>query len=242
MKTLGSCLGLLALLLLLAWLGLTQTQPALAQPVMPAATHVYDGQHQTVQSTYTTTERGPPASTYDPITQDAIDRWSRGTSTCAKTGTALIYDYNTTPPARSNGVAGASSPATTREQPRGASWRLSSLPGAVVAAKTATGAESALSGALLRNHLRQLEKYGQGGFRELENGRFRYYGNLTPAAKQGEMAGRRLVREWDPGTGATRTWHETLDRSGNIRIVRPETGGPKTHYSFDEFGNFGGAW
>ena len=111
-----------------------------------------------------------------------------------------------------------------------------------VAAKSATGAESALSGSLLRNDLRQLQKYGQGGVRELESGRLRYYGNLTPAAKQGEMAGRRLVREWDPGTGATRTWHETLDRSGGIRIVRPETGGPKTHYSFDEFGNFGGAW
>lgn len=107
---------------------------------------------------------------------------------------------------------------------------------------TATGAESALSGALLKTHLRQLEKYGQGGVRELESGRIRYYGNLTPAAKQGEMAGRRLVREWDPSTGGTRTWHETIDLPGNIRIVRPETGGPKTHYGFDEFGNYGGAW
>lgn len=111
-----------------------------------------------------------------------------------------------------------------------------------VAAKTATGAESSVNGARLGTHLRQLEKYGQGGFRELESGRFRYYGDLSSAAKQGEMAGRRLVREWDPASGATRTWHETLDHSGNVRIVRPETGGSKTHYYFDEFGGYGGAW
>lgn len=110
------------------------------------------------------------------------------------------------------------------------------------AAKTATGAESAVNGARLGTHLRQLEKYGQGGFRELESGRIRYYGDLSPAAKQGEMAGRRLVREWDPASGATRTWHETLDHSGNVRIVRPETGGSKTHYYFDESGGYGGAW
>ncbi len=66
------------------------------------------------------------------------------------------------------------------------------------------------------------EYWYEGGFRELESGRLRYYGNLTPAAKQGEMAGRRLVREWDPGTGATRTWHETLDRgSRELDTVTP---------------------
>lgn len=56
------------------------------------------------------------------------------------------------------------------------------------------------------------------------------------------MVERRLVREWDPASGSTRTWHETIDSSGNIRIVRPETGGTKTHYYFDEYGNYGGAW
>jgi hypothetical protein len=70
----------------------------------------------------------------------------------------------------------------------------------------------------------------------------RYYGDITPAAKPGEMVGRRLVREWDPATDTTRTWHETVDQSGNVRIVRPETGGPKVHYYFDEFGNYGGSW
>lgn len=111
-----------------------------------------------------------------------------------------------------------------------------------MAANTATGAESALSGARLSTHLRQAEKYGQDGFRELESGRFRYYGILTPASKHGEMAGRRLVREWDPASNATRTWHETLDHSGNVRVVRPETGGPKVHHGFDASGNYEGSW
>ncbi len=59
------------------------------------------------------------------------------------------------------------------------------------------------------------------------------------------MAGRRVVREWDPATGAKRTWHETLDHQGNIRQVRPDvkmTGGKKVHYTFDRDGNFTGSW
>ena len=91
-------------------------------------------------------------------------------------------------------------------------------------------------------HLGQLEKYGQAGSKELQGGRIRYYGNLSPTNKPGEMVGRRLVREWDPASGATRTWHETMDGSGAVRIVRPETGGAKIHYFFDEFGGYGGSW
>ena len=111
-----------------------------------------------------------------------------------------------------------------------------------VAAKTASGAESALSGARLGQHLGQLEKYGQAGSKELQSGRIRYYGNLSPANKPGEMVGRRLVREWDPASGAARTWHETMDGSGAVRIVRPETGGAKIHHFFDELGGYGGSW
>jgi len=110
------------------------------------------------------------------------------------------------------------------------------------AAKAASGAESAVNGARLSQDLSQLEKYGQAGSRQLESGRIRYTGNLSPANKPGEMVGRRLVREWDPASGATRTWHETLDGAGNVRIVRPETGGDKVHYFFDVSGNFGGTW
>jgi len=61
-------------------------------------------------------------------------------------------------------------------------------------------------------------------------------------AKGRTMAGRRVVREWDPATNRTRTWHETIDHSGRVRVVRPETGGPKVHYMFDESGNFTGTY
>ncbi len=104
------------------------------------------------------------------------------------------------------------------------------LGGGVAAAELATAsgaseASSALKGEQLRKHLGQLEKYGKAGFKELENGRIRYYGELKRASKAGEMVGRRVVREWDPATNATRTWMETLDHGGRVRIVRPETGG-----------------
>jgi RHS repeat-associated protein len=109
------------------------------------------------------------------------------------------------------------------------------------AAKAASGAESSLQGALLREDLRMTEKYGSGGVRELENGHRRYYGDLRPSRTAGEMGGQRTVREWDPATGAQRTWLETLDQQGRVRIVRPETGGPKTHYYFDQQGGYGGS-
>lgn len=62
------------------------------------------------------------------------------------------------------------------------------------------------------------------------------------AKKPGEMVGRRTVQELDPKTGNLRTWHETLDASGNIRQVRPQLGPDKTHYRFDEHGNYIGEW
>lgn len=110
------------------------------------------------------------------------------------------------------------------------------------AVNEASGAASSLSGARLTEHLRQAEKYGNGGFRQLESGRIRYYGKVDPPRTPGRMAGRRIVREWDPRTGAKRTWNETLDHGGNVRIARPVTGGPKIHYTFDEAGRYGGSW
>lgn len=99
---------------------------------------------------------------------------------------------------------------------------------------------SAAQGAKLKEHLRQLKEYGEAGYRELENGTIRYYGQISSSKKPGVMVGTRVVREWKPATGMTRTWLETIDKSGAIRIVRPETGGPKTHYIFDEAGNYVG--
>lgn len=94
---------------------------------------------------------------------------------------------------------------------------------------------------LLKTHLRQVEKYGVSGYRQLSNGKVRYYGEMDPAKVKGEMVGRRLVREWDPESGLKRSWHETLDNDGNIRFVRPETNdGNKIHYLFDGNGNFTG--
>ena len=103
-------------------------------------------------------------------------------------------------------------------------------------------ASSAAQGARLRQHLRQWDRYGTQGFRQLENGRFRYYGDVRPANNPGDMIGRRLVREWDPATGATRTWHETLDATGTVRQVRPVTDGVKVHHRFDANGNYAGSW
>jgi hypothetical protein len=100
------------------------------------------------------------------------------------------------------------------------------------------GAASSLNAARLTDHLYQLERYGPSGFKQLQNGRYRYYGEIKPAHTPGSMVGRRLVREWDPATGATRSWHETIDQMGNIRIVRPVT--QRWHYTFDELGNYTG--
>ncbi len=90
--------------------------------------------------------------------------------------------------------------------------------------------------------LRLLRKYGKGGFRELADGRRRYYGVLKPARNVGATAGSRLVREWNPATDKMRTWFETVDHAGNVRQVRPETGGAKVHYQFDVSGKYTGKW
>ncbi|MGR6320737.1 hypothetical protein Q2K19_22110 [Micromonospora soli] len=91
--------------------------------------------------------------------------------------------------------------------------------------------------------LDQAAKYGIA--RELPDGRFRFYGETTPARTSGEIAGRRLVREWNPKTGSRRIWHESLDHDGKVRIVRPDvdaTGGSKVHYMFDADGKYTGSW
>ena len=110
------------------------------------------------------------------------------------------------------------------------------------AAQTANEAHNAANYARYTEHLKQAEKYGQGGYRELPDGRIRYYGNVKSANKPGEMVGARRVREWCPDSGGKRTWMETVDHSGRIRQVRPETGGPKVHYKFDSNGKYIGKW
>ena len=71
------------------------------------------------------------------------------------------------------------------------------------------------------------------------------YEKLQTAKKEGEMAGLRHVREWNPQNGLKRDWYETIDHSGNIRQVRPKvevTGGVKVHYVFDSNGNYIRKW
>ncbi|WP_375156391.1 hemagglutinin repeat-containing protein [Enterobacter sp. DNB-S2] len=108
-------------------------------------------------------------------------------------------------------------------------------------AKDGGRAVSSLEGAKLKEYYRQAEKYGQAGVKELENGNYRFYGDMTPSRTTGEMAGARLVREWDPKTGQTRTWYETLDHAGNIRSVAPKpVTNDKNHHIFDADGNYQG--
>ena len=155
------------------------------------------------------------------------------------------YDFQaaaTTPPANTRTDARQARPSL-----RTASRSSTSRIGRFLAAKggTRAGAEvasSAAQAARLKTHLSLAERYGAGGIRELQNGRLRYYGQLRPARTPGEMAGQRTVREWDPATGAQRTWLETIDQQGRVRIVRPETGGPKRHFQFDAQGDFIGSW
>lgn len=113
--------------------------------------------------------------------------------------------------------------------------------GSEIAAKGA--AQSSKQASDLARHLGYAEKYGADGVKQLENGRFRYYGEVQPASKTGEMAGRRYVHEFDPATGASRGWHETVDHAGNVRQVRPElNNGSKSHYRFDSNGKYSGSW
>lgn len=102
-------------------------------------------------------------------------------------------------------------------------------------------ADVAKGGTNLSRHLGQLEKYGQGGFTELQNGRFRYYGNIKSATTVDEMQGARAVREWNPATGNSRTWYETLDHAGKIRQVHPKYNN-LPHYKFDANGKYIGKW
>lgn len=71
---------------------------------------------------------------------------------------------------------------------------------------TASGADNIATGAKLKEFYSQAKKYGTGSIKELENSKCRFYGDVKAAANKGEMAGARLVREWDPATVATRTW------------------------------------
>jgi len=106
---------------------------------------------------------------------------------------------------------------------------------------TAEGTANAAQYSQLKEFYRQAEDYGSAGIKQLESGRYRFYGDVKPASTPGEMAGARLVREWDPASGAKRTWMETLDQNGTVRSVAPKP--PiydQNHFIFDANGNYVG--
>lgn len=208
-------------------------------PVVPVTFSVHDAPEYNQPASYTSTELGPPPIAYESILPPfAVRGESSGVGPVRFSRTvADAYTTYDLPVSLADNCAPA-----TQEVAQNANGDLPSLHPGLFAAEGVSGAGSALNGARLREHLSQLEKYGQAGVRELESGRIRYYGEISPARKPGEMVGRRLAREWDPATGNARTWHETVDGSGRVRIVRPETGGSKTHYTFDESGGSGGSW
>ncbi|UOE39885.1 hypothetical protein MTP09_08085 [Chryseobacterium suipulveris] len=104
-----------------------------------------------------------------------------------------------------------------------------------------SGAKSSLNGFRLNQHYSQLEKYGTAGYKDLQNGRIRYYGESTVNKFNDNYF--RMVREWDPSTNLKRTWFETLNSQKQIIQVRPEFGnGVKIHYRFDNNGNYIGKW
>lgn len=108
----------------------------------------------------------------------------------------------------------------------------------VKAAKTVSRSASlSTNGVKLSQHPGQLEKYGTGGFKELANGRLRYYGKAT--LNTGDANSFRMVREWNPATGGKRTWFETLNPDGGVIQVRPEfRTDVKTHYLFNGTGGY----
>ncbi|QDU82507.1 hypothetical protein Pla110_42650 [Polystyrenella longa] len=95
---------------------------------------------------------------------------------------------------------------------------------------------------LLTKHFRYAEDVGMGNVRKLSDGRIRYYGRTKPANTPGRIAGTRKVNEINPKNNQSRTWMESVDHQGRVRVIRPETGGAKVHYMFDELGEYIGTY
>lgn len=76
--------------------------------------------------------------------------------------------------------------------------------------------------------------------RYLMDGRIRSYEKFKPAKKPGEMAGSRRVKEFNPRTQKTRSWYETVDRRGKVRITRPFDNKGYRHYVFNAKGKYTG--
>jgi hypothetical protein len=95
----------------------------------------------------------------------------------------------------------------------------------------------------LKRHMKYCKKHGVAETKLLENGKIRYYSNLTKATVTGEMQGRRYVHEFNPSNGRSRGWQETLDHNNNVRQLRPQLNlQNKKHYLFDINSNLENIW
>jgi len=75
----------------------------------------------------------------------------------------------------------------------------------------------------------------------MQDGRTRTYGPFRRAATNGEMTGAAKGKEFNPTTGASRSWTETCDQAGRVRIVRPFYG-DLPHCFFGPDGDFLGTF
>jgi hypothetical protein len=85
------------------------------------------------------------------------------------------------------------------------------------------GADNPNSAEAMARKLKALEE-AQGSAvttRNLPDGRVRYYGAETAARTPGATRGAAYVTEWDPATGAVRSWMESYDHAGNVVRVHP---------------------
>ena len=115
------------------WLGPVSAAPASAAPTSPVSGYADDGDHYGAVLTYTTTERGPPATYRPGATYDAVDPRSHGA--WWRSGLAaspLNYNYNT--PTLLVHVASVGS--TTWKRAQGLDGALASSSDASVAAKS----------------------------------------------------------------------------------------------------------
>lgn len=88
-----------------------------------------------------------------------------------------------------------------------------------------------------------LPKVAQNYSRKLPDRRINSYGKFRPANKPGKMIGARKVTQFNPRTGMSKSWNETLDSAGRVRQIQPLKGNIKTkHYRFDKNGRYVGKW
>ena len=89
----------------------------------------------------------------------------------------------------------------------------------------------------LKEFYRQVDKYGAGAISHLPGGQVLRTGRIEPAKVPGRMIGSREMKLWNPSTGVTYSWRETLTHSGDVAQIRFIVDGVKHHWLFDASGN-----